>query len=68
MNRRKRRALEMLATSGPDGRTDPLFVAGFTVELLDLVRDGLATARPGRADDVVCVRITDEGRSALDRV
>jgi hypothetical protein len=67
MTERKRRVLEMLAASGPCGRTDPRFLAGFSVELLDLVHDGLATVWPGRVIDAVCVRITDEGRSALDR-
>jgi hypothetical protein len=72
MSRRKRRALELLAVSEPNGRVDSLFVARFTGELLDLVRDGLATARreplgSGRLKvEVVRIRITDAGRRAID--
>jgi hypothetical protein len=71
MSRRKRRALEMLADAGQRGRTDPPFLARFTPELLDLVRDGLATAEHetmrtrGRAVEVARVRFTDTGRMAI---
>jgi len=72
MSRRKRRALELLAVSEPEGRVDSLFVARFTGELLDLVRDGLATARlethgPARLKvEIVRIRITDAGRRAIE--
>ena len=72
MSRRKRRALELLAASGPRGRADSLFLARFTPELLDLVGEGLATARPeslglGRLKfEAVRIRITDAGRDALE--
>jgi len=72
MRRRKRRALKLLAASGPRGRADSLFLARFTPELLDLVGEGLATARPeslglGRLKfEAVRIRITDAGRDALE--
>src|SRR5262249_24942631 len=43
MNRRLRLALETLAAGGQHGSTDPLFLARFTPELLDLVGNRLAT-------------------------
>jgi len=69
----RRRALELLAAS-PDGCTEALMVAnGFSVELLlELMRDGLASAHPERmvADgtimEVARVKITDNGRQALE--
>lgn len=73
MNRKQRRVLELLAASGARGRADSLFVAKFTVELLDLVHDGLATVWPksikakGQTIDFVRIRITDEGLRALDQ-
>jgi len=74
MNRRKRCALELLAASGTRGRIDSFFLARFTLELLDLVRDGLATAWPenrragnGRIE-TARFRITDAGRRALERL
>jgi hypothetical protein len=72
MSHRRRRALEMLADAGQRGCADPLFLARFTPELLDLVRDGLATAERqimrnrGRAVEVARVRITDAGRMAIE--
>jgi hypothetical protein len=69
---RKRRALELLADAGRRGCVDPLFLARFTPELLDLVRDGLATAksetvrRRGRTVVVARVRIADAGRVAIE--
>ena len=66
------RLLELLAASD-DCCTDPLLLAqGFTIDtLVDLVRNGLATALPerifasGRAIEVSRVRITEAGRRAL---
>jgi len=72
MSHRLRLALEMLADAGAHGTTEFSFVSRFTPELLDLVRDGLATAerevlRKGRrVIEIVRVRITDEGRRALE--
>jgi hypothetical protein len=68
----RNRALRLLAGS-PLGCTEAIMLAhGFTVELLvDLVRDGLATAAPGimyagkRPITVTRLRITDIGRQAL---
>jgi hypothetical protein len=66
------RALSLLAGS-PHGCTEAIMLAhGFTAELLvDLVRDGLATAAPGimyagkRPIKVTWLAITDIGRQAL---
>ena len=66
------RALRLLAGS-PHGCTEAIMLAhGFTAELLvDLVRDGLATATPGtvhaggRPIKVTWLTITDLGRQAL---
>jgi len=69
---RKHRALEMLAAAGQRGRADPWFLAWFTLELLDLVDDGLATVWPetmrarGRTVEVARVRITNAGRTAIE--
>jgi hypothetical protein len=68
----RRRALRVLAAS-PDGCTEALMLAhGFKLDLLiDMVRDGLATAHNdhmragGREIEVTRVRITDAGRRAL---
>jgi len=67
-----RRALEMLAASGSCGCThSELLTRGFTVELLELVRDGLAAVATetvkagGRQIEIARVRITDPGRQAL---
>ena len=79
VNRRKRplgandrRALEMLAASGSCGCIHSvLLTRGFTVELLGLVRDGLAAVAietvkaGGRQIEIARVRITDPGRRAL---
>jgi hypothetical protein len=71
-NRRRRLVLEMLAGAGEHGCADPTFVARFTPELFDLVRDGLATAARetrivrGRPFDVACVRITVKGWRAIE--
>jgi hypothetical protein len=68
---RKHRALQMLAAAGPHGRADPWFIAGFTLELLDLLADGLATVWPetmkarGRSVEVARVRITKAGQMAI---
>jgi hypothetical protein len=72
MSHRRRRALEMLADAGQNGCADPLFIARFTPELLDLVRDGLATAERettkncDRTVEVARVRITDAGRMVIE--
>ena len=66
------RALQLLAGS-PHGCTEAIMLAhGLTAELLvDLVRDGLATAAPGivyagnRPIEVTRLTITDAGRRAL---
>jgi hypothetical protein len=68
----QKRALRLLAGS-PHGCTEAIMLAyGFTAELLvDLMRDGLATAAPGimyagkRPITVIRLRITDIGRQAL---
>jgi hypothetical protein len=71
MSRRRRRALEMLADAGQRGLTDPLVLERFTPELLELVRDGLATSKRdtmtkrGRRVEVDRVRITDTGRMGI---
>jgi hypothetical protein len=73
MNLKQRRVLELLAASGPRGRADSVFLAKFTVELLDLVRNGLVTAWPasvkakGQRSDIARISITDEGRRMLER-
>jgi hypothetical protein len=65
----RRRALELLA-SCPDGATDTLLMAahGLTTEMLvDLIRDGLATAQTehldiaGHTTEIMRVRITEGG-------
>jgi hypothetical protein len=72
MSQRRRRALEILADAGRHGSADPLFLAQFTPELRDLVRDGLAmvqaerTMARGRTIEVARVRITDAGRVAVE--
>jgi hypothetical protein len=67
-----RRVLEMLAASGSCGCIhSELLTRGFTVELLGLVRDGLAAVATetvkagGRQIEVARVRITDPGWQAL---
>ena len=70
----RHRALAFLAGC-PDGCAEGLLLAnGFTVELLvELVRDGLASASPERVVsgretiEVARVRITEAGRKALSR-
>jgi hypothetical protein len=66
--------LELLAKA-PRGRANPMFLAQFTAELLDLVRDGLARCGPKPKGHAAGqrrsrVRITDEGRrsNALGRI
>jgi hypothetical protein len=65
----RRRALTILV-SARDGHTEAEMTAhGFSVGFLaDLVRDGFATEHADRvgAADVVRLKITDEGRRALD--
>jgi hypothetical protein len=71
----QRRALVILAGTGPRGATETLMAAhGFSVELLaGLVRDGLASAEPqrvrsgggGKVLEVARLRVTDAGRLAL---
>jgi hypothetical protein len=69
----QRRALELLADCPHQGITEAVILAhGFTVEqLVELVRAGLATARPqrmraGRARmEVATLRITEAGTKAL---
>jgi hypothetical protein len=71
MGHRKRRALKLLADAGQRGNADPFFIARFTPELLDLVRDGLVRAErdgligDGQAVEAVRVMITDAGRRML---
>jgi hypothetical protein len=68
----QRRALKLLAGS-PDGCTMSIMLAhGLKPELLaDLVRGGLATAKPetvragGKSIEVVRMLITDAGRQAI---
>jgi len=73
MSCRTRLALEVLADAGQHGSTDCSFLARFTPELLDLVRDGLATVEREvvRARsypvEVARVRITDAGRAVIER-
>ena len=68
---RHRVVLKLLAEA-PVGRADPMFLARFTIELLDLVHDGLATARREtmrvgkRKIKVARIRITGAGRRALE--
>jgi hypothetical protein len=70
----RRRALTPLAGCGQQGCTEALMLAqGFTVEFLaELVREGLASATAERAAmgareiEVARVRITEEGRRALE--
>jgi hypothetical protein len=70
----QRRALEMLADAEARGSTIEMLIEnGFAPELLsDLVSDGLATMQGdtvkvgGRAIEVIRVRITDAGRSAIE--
>ena len=72
MSGRTRLALEMLADAGQHGSTDPMFLARFTPELLDLMSNGLAAAEReimitrGRPFEVARVKITDEGWRALE--
>ena len=74
LDRKQRRALELLAGAGPLGYTQATLLAhGFTNELsADLVRDGLATTQSktvragGRMIEVARVMITDAGRKALE--
>jgi hypothetical protein len=71
-DRKRRRALELLAGS-PDGCTEAIMLAhGFTEALLnDLMRAGLATAHVDRMMtgkrpmEVLRLKITDAGRQAL---
>jgi hypothetical protein len=71
-NYRRHLVLRKLAAAGGHGRRDTAFVARYTPELLELVREGLATAKReigrtrGRLFEVTCVRITDEGCRAVD--
>ena len=68
----QRRALELLA-GNPYGLTEAVLQAhGFTIELLiDLIRDGLASAVPERVRagrqpiEVTRVRITEAGQQVL---
>jgi hypothetical protein len=72
MRGERHRALRLLAAA-PNGATEAIMLAhGFTNELLvDLVKNGLATATPEtvhaakRPIEVVRVQITDSGRLAL---
>jgi hypothetical protein len=70
-NERRRLVLRKLAAAGEHGRKESAFVARYTPELIELVRDGLATAKReirrirGRLLEVTCVRITDEGCRAV---
>jgi hypothetical protein len=74
LNADRRRALALLAGS-PDGRTEAVMMAhGFKLDLLvELVHDGLATARAermrvgGREIEVTSMQITETGRRALER-
>ena len=72
MSNRTQLALEMLADAGQQGSTDPMFLARFTRELLDLVSGGLATVeRETKRDrgypiEVAHVRITDAGVTAIE--
>src|SRR5260370_40896688 len=71
-HRRRRRALELLASCA-DGCTEALLIAhGFTVEqMVELVRAGLATAHRQRVVvgrrtvEIARVKITEAGRRAL---
>jgi hypothetical protein len=70
---KQRRALAMLATSGPNGATQPFLVAhGFGDTMITgLVNKGLAILTHeklragGKMIEVVKARITDAGRDAL---
>jgi hypothetical protein len=71
----QRRALAMLADAGQNGVTEAGMLAnGFETKMLArLDREGLATAKiaervedGGRVIEVVCIRITDAGRKAID--
>ena len=70
--RRARLALKILAGAGQRGITDPLFLARFTPELLDLVHDGFAAVERevvrvrGYPAEVARVTITDAGLQALE--
>jgi hypothetical protein len=69
----RRRALTMLANPAANGCTEAMMLAhGFWTEMMvELIRDGLATAQTERmlagkrAIEVARVRITDAGRRAL---
>jgi hypothetical protein len=71
-HRRRRRALELLASCA-DGCTEAILVAyGFTVEqMVELIRIGPATAQTGRviadghAIEVARLKITEAGRRPL---
>ena len=71
-HRRRRRALELLASCA-DGCAEAILVAhGFTVEqMVELIRIGHATAQTerviadGRAVEVARLKITEAGRRAL---
>jgi hypothetical protein len=70
-DRQRRRALRLLADA-PDGCTEAIMLAhGFTVVLVELIRDGLATVTTervmvgARKVEVARWRITDAGRRAL---
>jgi len=71
-HRRRRRALELLASCA-DGCTEAILIAhGFTVEqMVELVRAGLATAHRQRVVvgrrtvEIARVKITEAGRRAL---
>jgi hypothetical protein len=71
MSPRRRQALEMLAAAGWRGSPDPLLLARFTLQFLDLLNDGLATAWPetvrarGRKVEGARVRITEAGQIAI---
>jgi hypothetical protein len=66
-----RRVLELLANA-PRGRSDPNFIALFTIELLELVEAGLVDAQAeavtegSRTTETVRVRITAAGQRALE--
>jgi hypothetical protein len=70
----QRRALQMLATSGPSGLTDAImFAHGFSIALLDgIAQAGLVvvvtgTVRAGaQIISVLRLRITPAGRNAIE--
>ncbi len=66
---RQRLVLEKLANAGKQGHADSAFVARFLPELLNLVREQLATVEREISDqpfEFARVRITDKGRQTLE--